>query len=122
VVCPVRTFCGQGGKEGFFRCGRPHFFGENNFGFFEIYGVSARISGRGGLSQCGNFADKGGGGSIFYDFVQTSFTDGPLVHISEYKIASYLYKKYFCLLVSSTFQARIRPSKTFLKVRPEPSL
>jgi len=32
----VRTFYGQGG---FFICGRPHIFAQN-FGFFEIYGVS----------------------------------------------------------------------------------
>jgi len=34
------------------------FFGAKNFGFFEIYGVSAWTSG-GGLSQCGHFANKG---------------------------------------------------------------
>jgi len=40
--------------------------------FFEIYGVSARTWG--GLSQCGHFVDKG---VNFYDFVRTSFMDGP---------------------------------------------
>jgi len=30
------------GREGFFRCGHPHFWCEKNFGFSEIYGVSAR--------------------------------------------------------------------------------
>jgi len=38
-------------------------FGAKNFGFFEIYGVSARTRGK---------------GSIFRDFVRTSFMDGPL--------------------------------------------
>jgi len=33
-------------------------FGAKNFGFFEIYGVSAGTKGEGGLSQCGHFADK----------------------------------------------------------------
>jgi len=32
-------------------------FGEKNFGFFEIYGVSTRTR---GLSQCGHFAKNGG--------------------------------------------------------------
>jgi len=32
--------------------------GAKNFGFFEIYGVTAWTKGR-GLSQCGYFADKG---------------------------------------------------------------
>jgi len=38
-VCLVRTFCGQ---RRFFRCGRPHYLVQKNFGFFEIYDVSAR--------------------------------------------------------------------------------
>jgi len=41
---PVRTFCGQ---RVFYRCGRPHFFGAKNFGFFEIFSVSARTGGEG---------------------------------------------------------------------------
>jgi len=32
-------------------------FDAKNFGFFEIYGVSARTRGE-GLSQCGHFSDK----------------------------------------------------------------
>jgi len=52
-------------------------FGAKNFEFFEIYGVSARTRGR-GLSQCGHFSDKGEGGSIFRNFVRTSFMDDPL--------------------------------------------
>jgi len=49
-------------------------FDAKNFGFFEIYGVSARTRGK-GLSQCGQFADKGDERSIFHNFVQTSFMD-----------------------------------------------
>jgi len=52
-------------------------FGAKDLGFFEIYGVSART--RGGLSQCGHFAVKEGGGSIFFDFVPTFFMDGPKI-------------------------------------------
>jgi len=44
-------------------------FGAKNFGCFEIYGVSV---GGGGLRQCGHFSDKVRG-SIFRDFVRTSF-------------------------------------------------
>jgi len=54
-VCPVRAFCGQGGRA-FFRCGRPQLFWCKNFGFFEIYGVSVRTNGGRGvdLSHCGH--------------------------------------------------------------------
>jgi len=37
-------------------------------GFIEIYSVSAPTFGQGGLSQCGHFADKGGGGVNFLRF------------------------------------------------------
>jgi len=50
-------------------------FVTKTFGFFEIYGMSARTRGK-GLSQCGHVADKGKG-SIFRDFVRTSFMNGP---------------------------------------------
>jgi len=46
-------------------------FGAKNFRFFEIYGVSARSRGEVGLSQCG----QEGRGSVFRDFVRTSFMD-----------------------------------------------
>jgi len=36
-------------------------FGAKNFKFFEIYGVPAQTGERGGLSQYGNFSDKGKG-------------------------------------------------------------
>jgi len=32
----------------------------------------------GGVSQCGHYADKGGRGAVFREFVRTSFTNGPL--------------------------------------------
>jgi len=48
-------------------------FGAKNFRFFKIYGVSVRTKRE--LSQCGHFADKGEGGSIFRDFLRTSFMD-----------------------------------------------
>jgi len=31
-------------KRGFFKCGRPHFLAQKIFGFFLIYGVSARTT------------------------------------------------------------------------------
>jgi len=48
-------------------------FVANKSGFFEIYGVSARIRGRLG----GHFSDREEG-SFFRNFVQTYFMDGPL--------------------------------------------
>jgi len=45
-------------------------FVQKNFKIFEIYGVSAQTREE-GLSQCGH------AGSIFRDFVWTSFMDGP---------------------------------------------
>jgi len=68
-------------------------FGARNFRFFEIYGVSARTRGK-GYSQCEHLADKGGEGSIFHDFVRTSFINGPL--ILQYK------DSWFALLIVST--------------------
>jgi len=52
-------FADKGGGS----CGHPQMrtsalFGLKNFEFFEIYDVSARIRGEGGLSQCGYFSDK----------------------------------------------------------------
>jgi len=57
--------CGHFAKRGFFICGRPHFL-VRNFEFFEIYGMSVWIR---------------WGGSIFRDFVRTSFMDGSLSFI-----------------------------------------
>jgi len=50
-------------------------FGGKNFEFVEIYSVSTRT--RGGGKLCGQ-----GRGSIFRDFVRTSFMDGPFVYIN----------------------------------------
>jgi len=82
VVRPVRTFCGKGGR-GFFSCGRPYFLAQKNLGFFEIYVVSARTRREGGLSQCGHYADKGEG-SIFRDFMRTSFMESPQTGMKPY--------------------------------------
>jgi len=53
-VCPVWTFFGQ---EGGLQMRTSALFGAKFFGFFKIYGVSARTR----LSQGGCFADKRGG-------------------------------------------------------------
>jgi len=74
TVCPVRIFCGQGEGD-FFKCERLHFW-RNNLGFFEIYGVSTRI--RGFEPVVRTYFGQGGRGSIFRDFVQATFMDGPL--------------------------------------------
>jgi len=50
-------------------------FGAKNFGLFEIYGVSARTR-RERVESVRTFCGQGGG-SIFRDFVRTSFMDGP---------------------------------------------
>jgi len=46
-----------------FRCGRPHFFAQNKTSDFSKFMIVR--------------TDKEGGGSIFRDFVRTSFMDGP---------------------------------------------
>jgi len=48
--------------------------GAKNFKFLEIYGVSARIR---GVELVETFFGQMGRGSIFYDFVRTSFMDDP---------------------------------------------
>jgi len=40
-------------------------FWQKNFGFFEMFSVSARTMGEEGLNQCGYFADKGRGRQFF---------------------------------------------------------
>jgi len=60
--------------RGLFRCVRPHFLAQKNFGFFEIYGVSTRTREE-EVEPVQTFS--GQGGSIFRDFVQISFIDGP---------------------------------------------
>jgi len=49
-VCPAQTFFGQGGSSA---ARSSALFGAKNFGYFEIYSVSARTKGEGVLSQCG---------------------------------------------------------------------
>jgi len=50
-------------------------FDAKNFGFFEIYGVSARNKGE-GVQPVRTFSGQEEG-SIFRDFVRTSVIDGP---------------------------------------------
>jgi len=52
-------------------------FGAKTFEFLEIYDVSHE-QGKSGFVQCRHFEDKGGGRSVFFDFVRTSFMDGRL--------------------------------------------
>jgi len=63
-VCPVRTFFGHG-VRGILQIRTFALFSAKNFGFFEIYSVSAHTR-----------------GVIFRDFARTSFMDGPLGHPS----------------------------------------
>jgi len=65
--------CGQGE---FFRCGRPRFFGAKNI-VFDIYGVSAWTRGK-GVEPVRTFCRQEERGSIFSDFVRTSFMEGHL--------------------------------------------
>jgi len=58
--------------EGFFRCGRPHFLAQKTLDFLKFI-VCPHGQGGGRSGQCGQ-----GVGSIFRDFVRTSFMDGPL--------------------------------------------
>jgi len=60
-------------------------FGAKNFGFFEIYIVSARTRGEGDLSQCGHFAKKGGGVN-FSRFCADVLYGRPLNNISFVKV------------------------------------
>jgi len=62
------------GKEEFFICGRPHFLVQKRRIFRNLWCV--RMDKERRLSQCGHFADNGEG-SIFRDFVRTSFMDSP---------------------------------------------
>jgi len=71
---------------GFFRCGRPHFLAQKTPDFSKLM-VCSHGQGRRGLSQCGHFADKGEG-SIFRNFVRTSFMDGLL-----FKTAIFLLRR-----------------------------
>jgi len=64
--------------EGVLQVRMTALFGAKNFRFFEIYGVSARIGGK-GVEPVRTFCgQEERGGSIFCDFVRTSFMYGPL--------------------------------------------
>jgi len=60
-------------------------FWRKNFGFFEIYGVSARTRGEGGLSQCGHFTDKGG------QFCADVFYGRPLTRARMHRAHYYMH-------------------------------
>jgi len=49
-------------------------FGGKNFGFYKIYGESARTGGR-GIEPVRTFCEQSG--SIFRNFVRTPFMDSP---------------------------------------------
>jgi len=53
------------------------FLAQKNFGFFEIYGLSARKKGL-KIEPVRSFFGQLRKGSIFCDFVLMSFMDGPL--------------------------------------------
>jgi len=53
--------------------------------FFEIYSVSARTRGR-GVKPVRTFCEQGGKGSIFRDFVRTSFMDDLKVETNRHSI------------------------------------
>jgi len=82
----------QSGGEGVLQIQTSALFGEH-LDFLKFM-VCPHGQGRRGLRQCGHFADKEG--SIFRDFVRTSFTDGPL--------AVYDFDAHIMLRVCSTFQ------------------
>jgi len=72
----LRTFTDKGGRSLQMRTSALFGAKAKNFGFFEIYGVSARAMGEGGESVwafCGH-----GDGLILSNFVWTSFMDGSL--------------------------------------------
>jgi len=74
----------QSGGRGLVQCGQgaviqmrtSALFGAKNFGFFEINGVSARTRDEGSFEPVRTFCGQGEG-SIFHDFVRTSFMDDP---------------------------------------------
>jgi len=61
-VCPVRTFCGQG-REGFFRCRRPHFLVQKTSEFSKFMVCPHEQGER--VESVGHFSDKGEGCQIF---------------------------------------------------------
>jgi len=66
-------------------------FGAKNFGFFEIYGVSAWSR---EVEQVWTFFEKGVG-VVFRDFVRASFIDGPLSNT----YLAYIQNKSFHIII-----------------------
>jgi len=74
-VQSVRTFCEQG-EEWVLQMRTSALFSAKHFGFFEVYGVSARTMVR-RLSQNGHFSGNGREGQFFAILCWTFFMDGP---------------------------------------------
>jgi len=79
-VCPVRTFCRQGGEGGSSDADVRTFW-RKNLGFFEIYGVSAAIKGREGWSSMDILRTRGEGVN-FSRFCADVFYGRPLNKIN----------------------------------------
>jgi len=68
---------GQFSEKGVFKCGHPHFLVEKTLNFLKFMGVRTDK----GVETVRSFAEKEElGGSIFRDFMRTSFMDGPLLY------------------------------------------
>jgi len=75
------VWCGpfsEKGRGGVLQMWTPVLFGAKTIGFFEIYSVSTRTRGRGGglVWASADIFWTREEGSIFRDFVRTSFMDG----------------------------------------------
>jgi len=90
----------------------PELFGVKNFGFFEIFGVSARtrtipgVRVRTGVDPVRTFFGQGGREPIFRDFVRTSFMDGPLPILTLFLCISDMNKHFYqalCLISMLAF-------------------
>jgi len=81
-------FADKGGR-GFFRCGRPYFLAQKPSNFSKFM-VCSHGQGERGNCPVQTFFGKVGKGSIFRDFVRTSFMDGFL----RYQHAVNLIKSY----------------------------
>jgi len=85
------------------------FFGAKYVGFFEIYGVSARITER-GLSQCGHFANKVEGRVNFSRFCADILYGRPL-SANEFGISDRLWNAKQLLFTSEISSKNFYKSK-----------
>jgi len=74
-VYPVRKFFGQG-ERGVLQIRTSALFAQKPSNFSKFM-VCPHGQGRRGVCPVRTFCGQGGGGSIFCDFVPTSFMDGP---------------------------------------------